>query len=63
MDLPLIREAVYRINGRAIIEVSGSVGREHLREIAEAGVDIISAGFLTHSARAVDLSMRIVAGT
>ncbi len=63
MDLPLIREAVDRINGRAIIEVSGSVGREHLREIAEAGVDIISAGFLTHSARAVDLSMRIVAGT
>lgn len=63
MDLPQIRQATERINGRAIIEVSGSVDRQHLREIAEAGADIISAGFLTHSARAVDLSMRIVAGT
>lgn len=60
MDLPQIRESVARINGRAMVEVSGSVNRQQLREIAEAGVDIISAGFLTHSARAVDLSMRIV---
>lgn len=63
MDLPRIREAVKFINGRAVVEVSGSVDKQQLREIAEAGADIISAGFLTHSARAVDLSMRIVAGT
>jgi len=62
MDLPRIREAVGRINGRAAVEVSGSVDRGRLREIAEAGADIISAGFLTHSVRAVDLSMRITAG-
>ncbi len=62
MDLPQIREAVKRINGRAMVEVSGSVDKQHLREIAEAGADIISAGFLTHSARAVDLSMRIDSG-
>ncbi len=62
MDLPQIREAVVRISGRALVEVSGSVDSRHLREIAEAGADIISAGFLTHSARAVDLSMRIVSG-
>jgi nicotinate-nucleotide pyrophosphorylase (carboxylating) len=62
MDLPRIREAVARINGRATVEVSGSVDREHLRELAETGVDIISAGRLTHSARAVDLSMRIESG-
>jgi nicotinate-nucleotide pyrophosphorylase (carboxylating) len=62
MDLPQIREAVERINGRVMVEVSGSVDRGHLRDLAEAGVDIISAGRLTHSARAVDLSMRIVSG-
>jgi nicotinate-nucleotide pyrophosphorylase (carboxylating) len=62
MDLPRIREAVTRINGRAMVEVSGSVDRERLRELAETGVDIISAGRLTHSARAVDLSMRIESG-
>lgn len=63
MDLPRIRQAVGRIRGRAVVEVSGSVDREHLREIADTGVDIISAGRLTHSARAVDLSMRIVSGS
>ena len=62
MDLSRIREAIKHINGRAVTEVSGSVDKQRLREIAEAGADIISAGFLTHSARAVDLSMRIVAG-
>ena len=61
MDLPRIREAIKHINGRAVTEVSGSVDKQRLRKIAEAGADIISAGFLTHSARAVDLSMRIVA--
>ncbi|MEW6079183.1 MAG: carboxylating nicotinate-nucleotide diphosphorylase [Thermodesulfobacteriota bacterium] len=62
MDLPQISEAVARINGRATVEVSGSVARDRLRELAETGVDIISAGRLTHSARAVDLSMRIESG-
>lgn len=54
-----VREAVSRIDGRALTEVSGNVTRDRLKELAETGVDIISAGALTHQARSVDLSMRI----
>ena len=43
----------------AILEVSGAVSLDTVRAIAETGVDIISVGALTHSARAVDISMRI----
>ncbi|OQX60795.1 MAG: nicotinate-nucleotide diphosphorylase (carboxylating) [Desulfococcus sp. 4484_241] len=59
MDEETIRKAVEIINGRALVEVSGSVKMEDLRRLAKTGVDIISMGSLTHSARAVDLSMRI----
>jgi nicotinate-nucleotide pyrophosphorylase (carboxylating) len=59
MDIPHIREAVSVIQHRAIVEVSGGVTLKHLTELAETGVDLISVGALTHSARAVDLSMRI----
>jgi nicotinate-nucleotide pyrophosphorylase (carboxylating) len=59
MDLPKIRESVAEINGRALVEVSGRVTRERLTALADAGVDIISAGALTHSAVSVDLSMKI----
>jgi len=61
MDLEAVRQAVTTIAGRALVEVSGSVARENLRTLADTGVDIISMGSLTHSARAVDLSMRIAA--
>ncbi len=59
MDPETIRAAVSRIGGRARVEVSGTVTREKLKMLAATGVDFISAGALTHSARAVDLSMRI----
>lgn len=59
MDLPMIREAVQRIDGRALVEVSGGVTRERLKALADAGVNIISAGALTHQAKSVDLSMWI----
>jgi nicotinate-nucleotide pyrophosphorylase (carboxylating) len=45
--------------GRVLLEVSGGVTLDGVRAIAEAGVDLISVGALTHSAPAVDLSMRI----
>ncbi|MFW5901953.1 MAG: carboxylating nicotinate-nucleotide diphosphorylase [Thermodesulfobacteriota bacterium] len=54
-----IAEAVRRIGGRALVEVSGQVDREALVRLADLGVDIISAGALIHRARFVDLSMRI----
>jgi nicotinate-nucleotide pyrophosphorylase (carboxylating) len=45
---------------RVLLEASGSANLENIRDIAETGVDIISAGALTHSARAVDISMKMV---
>lgn len=59
MDLDTVEEAVRRIAGRSLIEVSGMVNAERLEGLRAAGVQIISAGALTHQARAVDLSMRI----
>ena len=60
MDIEGIREAVAVINGQALVEVSGGISREDLPGLAQTGVDIISVGALTHSARAMDISMRIL---
>jgi nicotinate-nucleotide pyrophosphorylase (carboxylating) len=58
MDLPTLREAV-RINaGRAVLEISGGVTLERVRELAETGVDRISIGALTKDVTATDYSMR-----
>ena len=57
-----MRSAVKRIAGRALTECSGNVTLETVRERAETGVDLISSGALTHSARAVDLSLEIDVG-
>jgi nicotinate-nucleotide pyrophosphorylase (carboxylating) len=59
MDLPRIRQSVALIAGRALVEVSGGVHRDNLKALADTGVDLISAGALTHQARSVDLSMQI----
>ncbi len=60
MDINRIREAVALIGGKALVEVSGGITKESLKLLSGSGVDIISVGALTHSARSVDLSMRIV---
>lgn len=57
MSLDEMRAAVAIINGRALVEASGGVNLERVRAIAETGVDIISVGALTHSPRAMDISM------
>ena len=54
-----VRAAVMIIAGRAIVEVSGGVRYETLRDYALPGVDVISIGALTHSAPAADLSLDI----
>jgi nicotinate-nucleotide pyrophosphorylase (carboxylating) len=59
MNLDQVREAVSLIAGKALVEVSGNVTLENLPSLAFSGVDIISVGALTHSARAVDISMAI----
>ena len=57
--LPRVHEAVALTAGRALLEVSGGVTLERLREIAATGVDRISIGSLTKDVRAVDYSMRV----
>jgi nicotinate-nucleotide pyrophosphorylase (carboxylating) len=52
-----MKEAVRRINGRALVEASGGVNLDTVRAIAECGVDIISIGALTHSAPSCDIGM------
>lgn len=46
------------INGRAVVEASGNMGGKNLLEVAKAGVDIISIGTLTHTVKAMDISLR-----
>ena len=55
-----IRQAVKMIKNNAIVEVSGGVAMDNIRELANTGADIISIGALTHSAPAMDLSMDII---
>jgi len=52
-----LRAGVEKIAGQALIEASGGITLERIREIAAAGVDIISVGALTHSVRALDLGL------
>ena len=59
MPLPMLREAVAINAGRAVLEISGGVTLEGLRELAQTGVDRISSGSLTKDVRAVDFSMRM----
>ncbi|MFZ0945540.1 MAG: carboxylating nicotinate-nucleotide diphosphorylase [Syntrophobacteraceae bacterium] len=55
--LDMLREAVEIGKGRVVLEASGGVRLETVRAIAETGVDFVSCGALTHSARAIDLTM------
>lgn len=59
MSPSLLREAVALTGGRILTEASGGVTLETVAEIAATGVDLISAGRLTHSAPALDLSLEI----
>lgn len=57
MDNDSLRAAVEQVAGRALTEASGGVDLERVQGIAQTGVDLISVGALTHSYRAVDISM------
>ena len=59
MDTPTVRAAVGRVAGRALVEVSGGVRLGRVRELAEAGVDVISVGALTTRAPWIDLSLEL----
>ena len=60
MSLEMVRSSVEMNQSRARLEASGNVSLENVRQIAETGVDEISVGSLTHSARALDLSLEVV---
>lgn len=59
MDLKTIKKGVRLIGKKALIEVSGGVNLDNVREIAKTGVDWISIGRLTHSVKSLDMSLRI----
>ncbi len=59
MSTEMMRDAVAITNGRALLEASGGITDDRIREIAETGVDIISMGALTHSVTAFDISLKI----
>ncbi|MDR0839574.1 MAG: carboxylating nicotinate-nucleotide diphosphorylase [Oscillospiraceae bacterium] len=58
MTTQLMAESVKLIAGRALTEASGNMGERDLREVADTGVDFISIGGLTHSVRALDISLK-----
>ncbi len=59
MDDATMAEAVRRAAGRVLLEASGNMSLERLPRVAATGVDFVSMGALTHSARAVDISFEI----
>ncbi len=59
MNLEDMRYVVQLCQGRALIEASGGITLENVRAVAETGVDLISIGALTHSARALDIGLEL----
>ncbi len=57
MDTPTLCRAVEMVNGKLVTEASGNMHLERIAEVAATGVDYISSGALTHSARTVDLGL------
>ena len=59
MNLNDIYQTVQQIKGHAIIEASGGITLEKVRAIAKTGIDLISIGALTHSSKALDISLKL----
>ena len=59
MTVEQMKEAVTLINGRAVVEASGNMGRRDIREVAATGVDCISVGDLTNEVRPLDISLKL----
>ena len=59
MSVDMVKQAVARAGGKALLEASGGIDLDNVRAYAEAGVDLISVGALTHSARAVDVALEV----
>ncbi len=59
MSLEDMRQVVELTQGRAVLEASGRITLDRVRAVAETGVDLISVGALTHSAKALDISLEL----
>ena len=57
MSIEDMRKSVKIVNGKLLLEASGNVTLENIASIAETGVDLISVGALTHSSKALDISL------
>lgn len=60
MDPATLREAVAMVGGRMVTEASGGLTGETVRAVAESGVDVISVGWITHSAPALDVALDLL---
>jgi nicotinate-nucleotide pyrophosphorylase (carboxylating) len=60
MAVETVREAVELTKGRVLTEVSGGITPENAVPLAAAGVDLLSAGYLTHSSPALDITFEIL---
>jgi len=63
MPVDQLREAVQKVDGRAMLEASGGLTLDRAREVAETGVDYLAVGALTHSAPVLDIAMDLRAGS
>ena len=59
MAVDEVKEAVARAGGKVLLEASGGITLDNVRAFAETGVDLISVGALTHSARSLDVSLEV----
>ena len=59
MKVKGMRQVVELVQGRALLEASGGITLDNVRSVAETGVNLISVGALTHSAKALDISMEV----
>lgn len=57
--IDLTKKAVEIIGGKCFVEASGNINLENVKEVAETGVDFISVGALTHSVKALDISLEV----
>lgn len=60
MSLDMMKKAVAMAKGKALLEASGGINEDNIREIAATGVDFISSGALTHSASSLDISFNLI---
>lgn len=59
MDVETMREAVDMVAGRALLEASGGINDETIISVAKTGIDLISVGSITHSVKALDISLDV----